>query len=124
MTNYSTIVKNNLIPIIQEIARSPEAFVKNLGKDFSRNRKLTFECMIRFSLSMNGNNLSKELLGYFNYDTQTPIVSAFIQQRSKIILSTLEYLFRTFTETYHHQKDFMGYNLLHLNLKCFIRFRD
>lgn len=112
MTNYSTMVKNNLISIIKEMEKSPEAFVKNPGKDFSRHRKLTFECMIRFLLSMNGNTLSTELLEYFNYDIEVPTVSAFVQQRAKILPSALEYLFKAFNGTYDKQKLFMGYHCL------------
>lgn len=112
MTNYSTIIKNNLISIINEMGKSPESFVKHPGRDFSRNRKLSFESMVKLLLSMNGNNLRKELLESFDYDVETPTVSAFVQQRSKILPFAFEYLFKTFTDSYDKHKDFMGYRLL------------
>ena len=43
MTKYSKLVKYKLTSIIKEMGESPETFVKNPGKDFTRNRKLTFE---------------------------------------------------------------------------------
>ena len=77
---------------------SPEDFVKNPGKDFTRNRKLTFEYVINLLLSMGGNNLYKELFEYFKYDADTASSSAFVQQRAKILPSALEFLFKNFTE--------------------------
>lgn len=85
MNKYSNYVKEKLISIIKEIAKAPEAFVENPGKDFVRNRKLSFETMMKLLLSMGGNNIYKELLDYFNYDIDIDIAtaSAFVQQRAK-----------------------------------------
>lgn len=81
MTKSSKFVKDNLTSIIKEMAKSPESFVKNPDKDFTRNRKLTFEYVINLLLSMGGNNIYKELLEYFKYDVATATSSAFVQQR-------------------------------------------
>lgn len=83
MNKYSNYVKEKLISIIKEIAKAPEAFVKNPGKDFVINRKLSFETMMKLLLSMGGNNIYKELLDYFNYDIDIATASAFVQQRAK-----------------------------------------
>ena len=80
MTKYSKFVKYKLTSIIKEMGGSPETFVKNPGKDFTRNRKLTFEYVINLLLSMGGNNIYKELLEYFKYDIETATSSAFVQQ--------------------------------------------
>ncbi len=45
MGKHPEVVKENLSALIREIAASPELFVKNPGKDFTRNRKLPFETM-------------------------------------------------------------------------------
>lgn len=112
MKKYSNSVKDTLTSIIKKMDERPENFVKNPGKDFTRNRKLTFESVIKLLLSMGGNNIYKELLEYFKYDIDTASSSAFVQQRSKILPSALEFLFKNFTSSYHNHKTFKGYRLL------------
>ncbi|MBC8060232.1 MAG: IS4 family transposase [Clostridiaceae bacterium] len=112
MKKYPNFVKDTLISIIKKMNESPEDFVKNPGKDFTRNRKLTFEYVINLLLSMGGNNLYKELLEYFKYDADTASSSAFVQQRAKILPSALEFLFKNFTSSYENHKTFKGYRLL------------
>ena len=109
MTTISTQIKMKLTLIIKQMNQFPDDFVKNLGKDLSRNRKLSFETVITLLLSMNGNNLSNELLDYFNYDMTTASSSAFVQQRAKLATHALEYLFKTFTDSYKQLKTFSGY---------------
>lgn len=112
MNNYSEFVKDRLISIIKEMDKSPETFVRNPGKDFTRNRKLSFEKIITLMLSMGGNSIYRELLEYFKYDITTATASAFVQQRDKILPSTLQYLFKTFTYSFDNYKTFNGYRLL------------
>ena len=45
-------VKKRLKNIIQNMAQNPATFVKNPGKDFSRNRKLNFETMMKLMITM------------------------------------------------------------------------
>lgn len=112
MIKYSETVKNKLTHIIKTMEESPEAFVKNPGKDFTRNRKLTFQYIINLLLSMGGNSIYKELLDYFKCDDDIATSSAFVQQRGKILPSALEYLFKTFTNSFDKFKTFRGYRLL------------
>lgn len=44
MNDYPDLVKNRLLQLIHEMAQAPDLFVKNPGKDFSRNRKLIRKC--------------------------------------------------------------------------------
>ena len=112
MTKYSTQIKQKLIHTIKEMSRHPQDFVQNPKKDFTRHRKLSFECMMNFILAMNGNSLYTELMSYFNYDIKTASTSAFIQQRSKIRPDAFKYLFQQFTASYDNYKSFKGYRLL------------
>lgn len=112
LTNYPSYIKEKLTSIIKKMEKSPENFVKNPKTDFTRNRKFTFESVINLLLSMDGNNIYKELLEYFNYDAKTASSSAFIQQRAKILPSALEFLFKNFTDSYENYKKFKGYRLL------------
>lgn len=74
MNKYSEQVKGKLNSIINEMAKTPESFVKNPNKDFVRNRKLSFETVMKLLLSMGGSNIE-----YFKYDVDTATASAFVQ---------------------------------------------
>jgi hypothetical protein len=86
-------------------------FVKNPGKDFTRNRKLPLETMLKLLISIGGGSLAKELLTFHNFDSNTATSSAFIQQREKLLPCAFEFLLHEFTATappkYYH-----GYRLL------------
>jgi hypothetical protein len=86
--------------------------VKNPGKDFTRERKLSFEQVLKFVLSMTGKSLRSELMEYFNLKTSMPTVSAFVQQRNKVDHRAFEALFHTFTKTVDEQALFKGYRLI------------
>lgn len=112
MNKYCDQVKEKLNSIIKEMGTTPESFVKNPGKDFIRNRKLSFETVMKLLLSMGGSNIYKELLDYFKYDIDTASASAFVQQRAKILPEASEHLFKTFTNSFQNYKKFNGYRLL------------
>ena len=80
MNTYPKSLKYKLSSMIKQMARSPDAFVKSSGKDFTRNRKLDFETLFKLILGMNGNTLKKEIYEHFNYDTSSLSTSAFCQQ--------------------------------------------
>lgn len=45
---HSKKVKRKLMKIISDMASNKDSFVNNPGKDFTRNRKLSFEDLIKF----------------------------------------------------------------------------
>lgn len=112
MRKNENYVKEKLLSTISEMAENKDSFTKNPGKDFSRNRKLSFEETIRIILSMGGGSITKELLEHFRYDARTATSSAFIQQRSKISLNAFEFLFREFTDLMDKAKMYKGYRLV------------
>ena len=112
MNDYPDLVKRRLIQLIDDMAQDPGLFVKDPGKDFSRNRKLNFSEMIRLLLSMGGNSLGNELMECFSYDIDAPTASAFVQQRNKILPAAFESLMHRFTESFPSYKTFDGYRLL------------
>jgi hypothetical protein len=64
-------------------------------------------------MNSGGATMSKELLDYFDFDTTAPTVSAYTQQRSKVLPEAFEYLFDAFTkENISKQKTFKGYRLI------------
>ena len=105
-------IKRTLRKAINEISTQPEVYAKNLGKDFSRNRKLPFKKMVYTILSMAGKSLPNELMEYFGLNSKLPTVSAFVQQRHKIKGDALEQLFHNFNSMCDNQKLFKGYRIL------------
>jgi len=100
------------LSLISEMSENPVSFVKNPGKDFTRDRKLPFETVVNLLISMGGNSIYKELLESQGYDVNTATTSAFIQQRDKILPEAFEFLLHKFTESYSDIKTYRGYRLL------------
>lgn len=111
--NYtSKTIKKALNKCIADISAHPEAYAKNPLKDFTRNRKLPFEQMIKGILAMSGKSLNSELMDYFDMNISMPTVSAFVQQRDKINYYAFENLFHGFTNAVDEQNLFKGFRLL------------
>lgn len=112
MNEYPLFVKNTLLGLIDEMSASPEPFVRNPEKDFTRNRKLPFDQIVKILLSIGGNSLGTEIIKYFKYDISAATSSAFIQQRDKILPEAFEFLFHKFTNAFDKLKTFDEYRLL------------
>ncbi|MGL4570466.1 MAG: transposase [Clostridium sp.] len=67
--------------------------------------------MLILLLSIGVESIQKELLDFSEYSINTPTLSAFVQQRNKILPSAFEYLFKEFT-SFSNNKLFRGYRLL------------
>ena len=93
---YPKQVKAYLWGDISEMSQNPGRFAKNPDADFTRKRKLDFENLMRFFISMQSGTTAHELLKYFEYDTNTISNSAFYQQRQKLLPSAFSYLLRRF----------------------------
>lgn len=113
MCKYIKNITNSLTNLISELSENPSLFLKNPEKDFTRNRKIDFKTLIGIIMNSGGGTMSKELLEYFDFETNTPTVSAFTQQRSKVLPEAFEYLFKAFTkENLSLGEDYYGYKLI------------
>ena len=112
MNDYATTVKNTLFKLVDEMSEVSYLFAQNPEIDFTRNRKLNFETLIKFFLSMEGSSLSKEILEYFQYDTDAASVSAFNQQRKKLLPEALEFLFQEFNAAFLGKKKYHDFTIL------------
>ena len=112
MIDYPSIVKGRLTEIISKMSAEPKLFVKNPNADFIRKRKLSFETVMNLMLLMGGNNLTSELMEYFDYDVDMASSSAFIQQRNKLMPFAFEFLLNKFTHSFQNLKTYEGYRLL------------
>ncbi len=111
MNDYPNYVKMKLDTTISKLNETRWLFTKNPQRDFTRERKLPFNDVIRLLLSAGGNSLNIEMMKYFSFNTSTPTPSAFIQQRDKILPEAFEMLFKLFTETVVDSQMFRGYRL-------------
>ena len=112
MRNYIQHVKEKLLESIQSLESQKEMFVLHRDKDFSRNRKLPFETMIKLILEMAGNTLDHELRHYYSFSLDMPTVSSFVQRRGLISPDAFLYLFHTFNFAVPFEKQFEGYRLV------------
>lgn len=110
MSEYINKITNSLNDLISEVSENPSLFVKNPKTDFTRNRKIDFKKFVGITMNSGGGTMSKELLDYFDFDANTPSVSAYTQQRSKVLPEVFEYLFHSFTqENMIATNDYKGY---------------
>jgi hypothetical protein len=110
--NYNDKIKHLIDDIIEDMASNKEGYVKNPGVDFTRDRKLPFEMVIKLVLSMKGNTLNKELYDFFGRNPEEIVTSsAFIQQRDKLNENVFIDLFHRFNESMTDMKTFRGYKL-------------
>ncbi|SEW43065.1 IS4 family transposase [[Clostridium] fimetarium] len=112
MQNYISSVKEILSDTIKEMSAIPWLFTKTPESDFSRKRKLDFETFFNFFLSMEGKSIGVELLEHFNFSPETATVSAFNQQRSKILPEAFEYLFHEVSGQIYKPKRYDEYSLI------------
>ena len=90
-------VKSALWAVVDTMACNITQFVKNPGKDFTRDRKLGFVQLIHFFLCMESGCINHELLKYFYFlPDEVPTASAFIQQRAKLLPETFQHILRQF----------------------------
>ena len=93
---YPKQVKAHLWSDISKMSEDPGRFAKNPDADFTRKRKLDFENLIRLLISMQSDTTALELLKFFDYSPDTLSISAFYQQRQKLLPSTFPFLLRQF----------------------------
>lgn len=92
-----TKIKSLLISAIDSVSSSVSCYVRSPGKDFSRNRKLPADKLIRFLIAEGSSTTKNELLDFFGMSDQSPSSSAFFQQREKLKPEALKKVFDIFT---------------------------
>lgn len=113
MSNYVQYLTSSLKDMISDLSENPSLFLKNPSSDFSRKRKIDFKTFVGITMNSGGCTMSKELLDYFDFDVNTPTVSAYTQQRAKVLPEAFEYLFHSFTqENIPRENTYHGYKLI------------
>lgn len=105
-------IKDILDGIISDMSSNVSNYAKNPDKDFTRDRKLPFEKVVKIILSMKGNTLNKELYDFFGRTPDNIVTSsAFVQQRDKLADNVFEDIFHRFNETMTDVRTYRGYQL-------------
>ncbi len=113
MSDFIENITQSLETLVSDLAANPSPFLRNPSKDFSRNRKIDFKTFVGITMNSGGCTMSKELLDYFDFAVNTPTVSAYTQQRLKVLPEAFEYLFKTFTnKNIPENNDYLGYKLI------------
>ena len=110
------IAKRKLDTAISAISSVSWLYSKDPDSDFTRERKLPVDTLLRLLLKFSGKSLQSELSAYYlplerTYQT-VPTKSAFTQQRQKLLWEGCYSLFRSFTDSLPYLKLFDGYRLL------------
>ena len=111
MSKEPTKIKTILESLIQKLSENPGSFVKNPGKDFTRNRKLSFKQVITTLICMEGGSLTSELMKRFGCRQDIVSASAFVQQREKIRPEAFKWLFDSFVAATSNSPVYNGYRL-------------
>jgi hypothetical protein len=111
--SYPDKVKKILWDDIHMLSQTPELFSKKPERDFTRKRKLEFENLLKFQITMQTEATNDELLKFFNYSTQTASGSALSQQKDKLLPSVFSSLLTQFNshfpcKTYENMYRLLG----------------
>ncbi len=100
MTNPEKI-KQILLSEIGKMNLHREDFCKRSGIDFTRDRKIPFDTLLHFQISIESGSVNHELLKYFDFGAGTPSLSAFYQQRVKLSDDIFQKLFYNFNNCFN-----------------------
>ncbi len=110
--NNSKQLQKKLNTAISIVSDSRSLFVMNPETDFTRDRSLSFETVLRDIICMESGSLKDELLKLNEHSLSTPTASAFVQARSKIKHDAFKAVFDIFNRKTQMIKTYKGYRLL------------
>jgi hypothetical protein len=97
-------VKSFLWDLVHKMSEHADQFAKKPNVDFTRKRKLDFENLMRFLITMASGTTAHELLKYFSFDSNALSNSAFCQQRKKLLLGAFLFLLLRFNSHFPFEK--------------------
>ena len=110
------LAKDKLEMAVSAITQIGWLYASDPTKDFTRERKLPLDSLLRLLLKFSGKSLQSEISAYYVPPRMTPQTvptkSAFSQQRQKLLPEGCYALFRMFTDSLPYMKTFEGYRLL------------
>lgn len=112
--NNSKHLKKVLLTMIDSLSTEHRDFFLNPDTNFTRQRKLPLNEVVKLILCMEAGSLKDELYKYFGLNIENPTASAFVQQRGKIKADAFQWLFHSFNDATRNKKNnlYKGYRLL------------
>lgn len=110
--NQAKRIKSTLNKCIKNVCAEKERYCVNPERDFSHNKKLPMDKVIKTVLGFSSKSLTNEMIDIFSGNTSFASASALIQQRAKLLPSAFEAVFKNFSDTMNPIKLFEGYRLL------------
>ncbi len=98
-------LKRLLLSEIKSISEKAKDYCISPGKDFIRQRKLSFETVMKTIIGMESGSLTNEIIDAWNAKTNLPSTSAFVQQRYKIKAEAFKAVFDGFTSKLINKND-------------------
>ena len=100
------LAKDKLKEAISAVSQISWLYAKDPASDFTRDRKLPLETLLRTLLKFGGKSLQSELSAYYTppgmIPQTVPTKSAFSQQRQKLLWEGCYVLFRAFAESFSY----------------------
>ena len=90
-------LKNLLLAEIKSVSEKAIDYCVSSGKDFTRQRKLSFETVVKSIIGMESKSLTNEIIDLFDAKPNLPSTSAFVQQRYKIKAEAFKAIFDGFS---------------------------
>jgi len=112
MAKTALIAKGTLHSVIEGLSKNLSGYVTNPQKDFTRERKLPFQKTAGLLIAMGAKSLGRELIEAHGLGEGIPSVSAFVQQRAKILPAALERIFLDFAAKVPARRLYQGFRLL------------
>lgn len=112
MNYYPKVLKKRLDKCILELHKKRDEYVKRVGKDFTRQRTLTFSKVMEIVITMGASSQGIELLKHFKFCEKTPTSSGLIQQRDKLKPEVFQDLLREFSSTLRKIRKYKNYRIL------------
>lgn len=110
--SYAERLKKILYDTISEVDCEKSDYVLNPSTDFIRKRKIGFEDILKFIISIQNDSIKRELMNYYNFSLDMPTDAALNQQRAKILPKAFECVFKKFNKHIHEENFYHGYRLL------------
>ena len=114
-TNYFysiSTIKAALNKAISSVTDNIECYSAHPDKDFTRNRKMSCEDLIRFIFQLSNKTVQSALMSASQDIDSMPSSSAICQQRRNLTPSAFKRIFSLFTEYFQNYKTYNGYYLL------------
>ena len=110
--SYAEKLKEILYDTISEVDREKSNYILNPCTDFIRKRKIGFEDVLKFIISIQNDSIKRELMSYYNFSLAMPTDAALNQQRAKVLPKAFESVFKKFNHHIHAEYFYHGYRLM------------